>query len=103
MFTGVVYATAAAQLMKMIYVSSIKRLTLPKQIRHPPFTMITSAYISNRESILHRLRHSGCRGRRTIVCGRANMSAIVLPGRATVHSHFVLNARFWRGQGRLSL
>ena len=48
MFTGVVYATAAAQLMEMRFMCQehIKRLTLPKQIRHPPFTMIMSAYIS---------------------------------------------------------
>ena len=51
-FTGVVYATAAAQSGSwwswFICQERIKLLTLPKQIRHPPFTMtrIISADIS---------------------------------------------------------
>ena len=48
MLTGVVYAIAAAQLMKMIMCQKlIEQPTLQKLIQHPSFTRITSAYISN--------------------------------------------------------
>ena len=46
--TGVVYAIAAAQLMKMIMCQKLmEQPTLQKLIQHPCFTGITSAYISN--------------------------------------------------------
>ena len=51
MLTGVVYAVAAAQLMKMIYVSShgAHQATNTADIDlDPPFTMIMSAYTSIR-------------------------------------------------------
>ena len=46
MLTGVVYATAAAQLTKTMCQEHIERPTLPRQIQHPPFTTNMSAYMS---------------------------------------------------------
>ena len=53
MLTGVVYAVAAAQLMKMIYVSSVHQATNTANIDlDPPFTMIMSAYTSITKSVV---------------------------------------------------